>query len=60
MSHLSDAALDMHHNLTQAELRIEFTKWLIIKFGDDINQDIDPDLEYTKFREFYKPEGVNT
>lgn len=50
-SHLSDSLIETSFNPEQANLRIRFVKYLINRFGDDINQRVDIDKVYSKFKE---------
>ena len=50
-SHLSDSLIETSFNPEQANLRIRFVKYLINRFVDDINQRVDIDKVYSKFKE---------
>lgn len=53
MSHLSDAQqLGSMNRTSQASNRIDFVKFLLIKYSDT-NVDIDPDKEYAMFIDKY-------
>jgi hypothetical protein len=50
LSHLSDAAIEfgIGDNRT-ANLRIEFTKYLILKLNGILDQEIDPDAYFAEY-----------
>lgn len=48
LSHLSDSKIEMSVNTKQANLRIDFAKYLILKHHDT-NVEIDADAEYASF-----------
>jgi predicted lipase len=50
-SHLSDSLIETSFNVEQANLRIRFVKYLINRFGDDINQRVDIDKVFNEFLE---------
>jgi hypothetical protein len=50
-SHLSDSLIETSFNVEQANHRIRFVKYLINRFGDDIQQEVDIDEVYSTFLE---------
>jgi hypothetical protein len=48
MSHLSDASMEISFKPEQAQKRIEFAKFLILKYPNT-KEDIDPDEEWELF-----------
>ena len=50
-SHLSDSLIETSFNIKQANERIRFVKYLINRFGDDIQQEVDIEKVYSDFLE---------
>jgi hypothetical protein len=52
MSHLSDVqeANNMHLSRIHINEEINFAKFLILKYGDNLNVEIDPDKEFKLFK----------
>ena len=48
-SNLNDAMIEMGSNLTQAQERLEFVKWMIHMFPDT-NVRVDVDVVYKQFK----------
>ena len=51
MSHLSDIQVSMYLDKSEASTRINFAKYVILQLGGNLNQEIDADMMYAKFRE---------
>ena len=49
MSHLSDTKMEIGFNQRNANLRIEFVKYIILKCEGNLNQDIDADKMWKEF-----------
>jgi len=50
MSHLSDAQELMEMGMAEsANFRINFAKWIISKYREDMVSEFDPDAEWTEF-----------
>jgi hypothetical protein len=49
MSHLSDAGFEVNVNPIQAQKRIEFAKFIILKVKGDLNLMIDPTKLWDEF-----------
>ena len=48
-SHLSDSSIEIDFDPQTAQKRIEFVKYLINKFGKNLDEEIDPEKEYSTF-----------
>ena len=48
-SHLSDSLIEIGFDPQTAQKRIEFVKYLINKFGKNLDEEIDPEKEYSTF-----------
>ena len=55
MSHLSDAQEHCYRAMNvEAVMRINFAKYIILKLGGNLNQEIDPDVLWDEFLESRK------
>jgi hypothetical protein len=54
MSHMSDVqeslGIEGKETVRQNDIRINFVKFLILKYGENLNVEIDPDEEYEIFK----------
>lgn len=48
-SHLSDALMEIDFNPEQAQLRIHFVKWLMIKFNGVLTETVDIEALFEEF-----------
>jgi len=49
-SHLSDALIETDFAIDTDKTRIRFTKWLLNKFSDNLNVEVDIEKEFELFK----------
>ena len=49
-SHLSDALIESDFAPETVQTRIRFVKWLLNKFGDNLNKEVDIEKEFELFK----------